>query len=362
MKKMFLCIIIAGNAIFPLQAEEESAPPATVKTGIVFEAEDFQQRRYVGSVVSPAVINLVARVVGEIQEVNFLDGANVEKGEMLYRIDPVQYEAAVKTVEAEIARCEAEIEYAQSAYERAKLLHEKNAASKDSMENNQRVLRACEANLLSAQAALITAKDNLKNTVIIAPITGTIGVTNFSAGNYVSHDSGVLARIIQTDPLRVRFSVSNRDFLSMFGSPEQFKKNASIRLRLADDSTYPEEGSVELVNNEANKNTDTLQVFARFHNPERKLVAGSTVTVTLSDRRAQKLPAILPSAVLHDKDSAFVYVVDAENRVEKRVIVPGNTRADIQFVRSGLKPGERIVTDGTHKIAHGDIVAPAPAR
>ncbi len=363
MRTMFWCMVLAGSAVFAFGAEgEPAAPPATVKTGLVFEAEDFQQRRYVGLAVSPAVINLVARVAGEIQEVTFQDGATVEKDEVLYRIDPVQYEAAVKTAEAEIARCKAELEYAKSAYNRSLSLYAKSAASKDTMENNLRTLRVAEASLLSAEATLITAKDNLKNTAIAAPITGTIGVTNFSVGNYVSLDSGMLAKIIQTDPLRVRFAVSNRDFLSMFGSPEQFRQNASIRLRLADDSIYPEEGSIELVNNEANKNTDTLQVFARFHNPDRKLVAGSTVTVTLSDRRAQKLPAVLPSAVLYDKESAFVYVVDAENRVDKRRIVPGNARADLLFIRSGLKAGETVVTDGTHKISHGDLVSPSLAR
>lgn len=363
MSRFLLGMILVWASISVIGADTDySTPPQVVKVTTVFESEDFQFRRYVGAVVSPAVINLMPRVAGEIQEVAFIDGANVKKGEILYRIDPVQYEAAVKTAEAEIARCKAERDYAQSTFDRIKLLYAKNATSKDTMENNEKILRVWEANLQSAEAALITAKDNLKKTSIVSPISGTIGVTNFTVGNYVLPDSGTLARIIQTDPIRIRFAVSNRDFLSMFGSPEQFKERASIRLCLADDSTYPEEGTVELVNNEANKNTDTLQVFACFHNPNRKLVAGSTVTVILSDRQAKKLPAILPSAVLHDNDSAYVYVVSTENRAEKRIIVPGNTHADIQFVRSGLKPGDRVVTDGTHKIANGDLITPSSER
>ncbi len=354
-KSIFVFVMLL--AVSGLLAQEAAVP--TVKVSQVFEAEDNQQRRYTGLIVSPAVINLVARVAGEITEVNFKDGSSVNEGQVLYRIDPVQYEAAVKAAEAEIAQCNAELGYAKSNYNRISNLERSNVASKDAMENSLRSLQVSEANLLAAEAALITAKDNLKNTTITAPISGVIGVTNFARGNYVSLSSGTLVKVIQTDPIRVKFAISNRDFLSGFGTPKAFNENASIRLRLADGTQYPIEGDAELINNEANQNTDTLQVYAKFSNPDLKLFPGSSVTVMLSRKQAQKLPAILPSVLMHDRNSSFVYVLDEANKVEKRTVVPGNSTPTALFISSGLKVGERVISDGNHKAMPGATVNPA---
>lgn len=326
MRPLF-CFFAFLAALLPLSAHEGLV--STVKEGVVFEAGNSQARRYTGLVVSPSVINLVARVTGEITEVNFRDGDTVEKGQVLYRIDPTQYDAAVKSAEAAVALSKAEFKYAESNYNRFRHLHDSQAASRDSMENSLRAMQVGEANLLAAEAALITARDNLKNTVIYSPIAGTIGVTDFTAGNYVSPGSGTLVKVIQTDPVRVRFSISNRDFLSLFGSPAGFRKNASIRIRLADGGIYSEFGEPELVNNEANRNTDTLQVYAKFKNPDMKLVAGSSVTVTLSQKESVKLPAVLPSALMHDRNSVYVYVLDDANTIEKRKVRVGNASANV---------------------------------
>ncbi len=357
--KKSVSMVVLLLAMLGVRAQEGGAPPVqTVKVSQVFEAEDNQQRRYTGLIVSPAVINLVARVAGEILEVNFLDGSFVKKDQVLYRIDPVQYQAAVKAAEAEITQCRAELEYAKSNYNRISKLEKSNVASRDALESSLRAMQVCEANLLAAEAALITAADNLKNTVITSPISGMIGVTNFAPGNYVSLSSGTLVKVIQTDPIRVKFAISNRDFLSGFGTPKAFNEYASIRLRLADGSQYPQEGNAELINNEANQNTDTLQVYGKFSNPEMKLFAGSSVSVILSRKMPAKFPAILPSALMHDRNSSYVYLLDDANKIEKRTVVTGNSTPNAQFITSGLKIGDRVVSDGNHKVMPGETVNP----
>lgn len=358
MRKLFYCSILF-LIVLGIWAHEAGAPlKQTVRVSQVFEAEDNQQRRYTGQIVSPAVINLVARVAGEIKEVHFKDGSFVEKEQVLYQIDPVQYEAAVKEAEAATAEHRAELEYARSNYQRISKLEKKSVTSKDALESSLRSMQVCEANLLAAEAALITASDNLKNTAITSPIFGMIGVTNFTKGNYVSLNSGTLVKVIQTDPIRVKFAISSRDFLSGFGTPKNFSKNALIRLYLADNSLYPEKGSVELINNEANQNTDTLQVYAKFNNPDMKLFAGNSVTVVLSRKEPLKLPAIKPSALMHDRNSSYVYVLDKDNKIEKRQVVRGNSDSNAQFIVSGLKVGERVVSDGNHKVMADDLVNP----
>ncbi len=327
-----------------------TAPVPAVAADKVQEIEDFESRRYTGLMVSPSVVNIVPRVSGEILEVGFHDGDAVKQGQMLYRLDPVQYDAAVKSAEAKIAECKAKLEYSQKNYDRTLALYEKNAMSRDSMENTKSSLEANKASLLAGEAELIRAKDDLKNTLISAPIAGIAGVTNYTKGNYITPSSGTLVTIIQVSPIRVRFSISTADFLNLFGSLEKLKKLGSVKIKLSNGTLYPEDGEIELINNEANKNTDTIQIFAKFKNENHDLIVGSTVEVRLSKKKGAKVPAISPAAIMHDNNGSFVYVVGKDNMPEKRYVVLGNATSDMQMVTSGLKPGETVITSGVHKV------------
>lgn len=322
----------------------------------VSEVEDHETRHYTGQVVSPSVVNIVARVSGEILEIGFKDGEVVQEGQMLYRLDPVQYEAAVKGAEASIAKCKAELAYAQSNFDRISLLYEKQASSLDTMENTKATLGAAKAALLAAEAELIKANDDLKNTVITAPQSGVVGVTAFTKGNYVTPNSGTLLTIIRIQPIRVRFSISTADLLAMFGSHKELLENGSVTIKLADGNSLGETGSIELLNNEVNPKTDAIQIYASFPNAERKLFTGSTLSVTLSCRNGKRLPAISPSALMHDSQGSYVYVLGAQNIVEKRYVTPGNATPERQLIKSGLTPGETVVCKGSHKTLPGMTV------
>lgn len=357
----FLSAATGMNAFAAASNKAKPAGPApamqvpipVVSAEKVGEAEDFESRRYTGLLVSPSVVNIIPRVSGEILEVGFHDGDVVKKGQILYRLDPVQYDAAVKSVEAKITECKARLEYSQKNYDRTLALFEKNAMSLDSMESAKSSLETNKAALLAAEAELIRAKDDLRNTVISAPIDGIAGVTAYTQGNYLTPSSGKLVTIIQVQPVRVRFSISTADFLNIFGSLENLKKQGSVRLKLSDGKSYDEEGEVEMINNEANSNTDTIQVFARFKNPKHRLIVGSTVEVRLARRNGVRIPAIDASAIMHDNKGSFVYVVGKGNMPEKRYVVLGNSTSKLQMVVSGLKVGESVITRGVHKVFPG---------
>ena len=322
------------------------------------EAADFESRRYTGQLVSPSVVQIVPRVSGEILEVGFQDGSLVRQGQMLYRLDPIQYEAAVKSAEAKIAECKAKLAYAQKNYDRNYSLYEKKAASLDSMENTRSSLEACNASLLAAEAELIKAKDNLKNTVITSPMEGVVGVTTFTRGNYITPNSGELVSIIQYQPVRVRFSLSTSDFLSMFGNLENLRRNGIVRIQLADGKWYSVSGTIEFLNNEANRKTDTIQVFASFPNADYQLIVGSTVGVTLAKKKGKWIPAVPPSAVMHDSQGAYLFLVDAAGKVEKRYVATGNSTPELQMIVSGVSKGDTVVVRGTHKAMDGAVVEP----
>ena len=368
-KKIVAGILLAGVAAFMLTAQNKGAkkgaapkmppmPAAVVAVDKVVEMNDMERRNYTGLIVSKSVVNITARVSGEIQKVGFKDGSIVKKGQVLYKLDPVQYEAAVKGAEAKVAECKARFEYAKNSYGRNSSLYDKKAASRDTMENTKSALETSRAAVMAAEAELIAARDNLKYTTITAPIGGHVGVTNYTLGNYLTPSSGTLVTIIQIQPVRVRFSISSADYLSMFGSVENLKKTASIRLQLSDGKDYPTEGKVELINNEANTMTDAIQVYATFPNQDFKLLVGSTVRVTLTKKQGKKVPAIAPSAVMYDSRGAFVYVLAKDNKVEKRYVVPGNSTPDWQLINSGLKKGETVIVQGTHKTMPGATVEP----
>ena len=357
MKKILL-ISACGAVLCSIAgaATPQAAPKPMVAVGKVTAIDNVEHRRYSGLVQAPAVVNLMPRVSGELMKVGFKNGDYVKKGQTLYTFDSIRYQAAVKSAEAKIAECKAHLTYAQNNYSRTNQLHASQAASKDSLENTLSALEAYKSAMLAAEAALITAKDDLKNTVILAPMDGVIGLTNFTEGNYITPASGILATINQVSPIRVKFAMSNRDFLQMFGSMENLKKEAQIALRLADDSDFEEIGKVEFIDNSANVRTDTIQIYAEFPNKSKKLLPGSTVSVMLDRKVGEKCPAIAPSAIMIDNKTSYVYVLDKDNKAIRRDVVTGSVCGKHVIIEKGLKIGETVITDGTHKVRPGAAV------
>ena len=365
---LFLCAVPFVRAAMPGPGMPVPAP--VVEVGEVLAVQDTRSRRYTGRVVSPATVSLVPRVAGEILEVGFRDGDTVQAGQMLYRIDPVRYEAAVKNARGKVVQYKAEHAYARADLARNRSLFKKQAVSRDVLESAERTEQVAYGELLAAEADLVTAQDDLRNTRIVAPMAGRIGVTAFTAGNYVTTSSGTLVTLVRTDPVRVRFGLSVRDMQAVFGSEEELRSLGRVRVRLADGTDYGTEGRVTIVDNTAEGRTDTIQVYAELANPQSRLVPESTVVVTLyrqTDslvpestvvvtlyRQTDSLvPAVPPSAVQHDAQGAFVYVVQEDDRVSLHRVTLGNLVGESQTVRSGLTVHERVVTDGTHKVADG---------
>ena len=329
----------------------------------VAEVADFKTRTYPGRVVPVAQVNVVPQVSGEILEVGFENGTAIKAGQLLYRLDSVKYEAAVKNAEAKVAECKANLSYAELSYTRHKKLLESRAVSLDAVDNALSQRDSSRAAYAAAQAELISAKDDLKHCRIVAPIDAKIGSTAFTKGNYVTTSSGTLVTLVQYRPIRVRFSISNREYLEMFGgTTKSLREDGVVELVLADGRTYDEPGEIEYTENAADERTDTMQVYALFKNDSFNLKPGGTVTVTLTTKKGVLRPAIPPTAVLQDVQGPYVWVVGSDGRASRRAIARGDVSGDWLFVEKGLKKGERIVGDGAHKVHKGMVVNPAPER
>ena len=314
-------------------------------------------RTFSGRVLSPETVAVVAQVAGEVKKVNFEEGALLKKGAVMYKIDPVKYEAAVASAKAQVAQAAASADYARKSFDRAQALFDKKVASPDDLDAATSAKAQADATLAAAEAALVTAEDNLAHCTIKAPVDGKVGLNAAAAGNYVSTASGALATIVRQDPVRVAFAPGSRDYLAVFGGEKGLKELFAVGVRLAD-GTLLEGGEIEFAGNEVNASTDTMPVYARFANPDGLLVPGATVKVEVQAREPRRYVSLPVTAVQRDGDQAFVWMVGENNLPVRRDIEAGPATATYQTVLSGLEAGEEVIVRGTHKVMPGVPVEP----
>lgn len=365
----FFCALVCANALLlsggmngalaaeaPAPAGAPAASAPAVAAGRVFAAEKLPGRRYPARVTAVSEVSVTSRVTGEIIERPYAEGGLVKKGDVLYRLDPVRYEAEAENARGALREAEAEHAYAQASLKRIRDLWQKNAQSKDEYDQAVRTEKTAAAAVTQAKAQLTLAEDDLKHTVITSPVTGRAGVSLYPVGSWLGSSAGTLTTVVTTDPMRLRFAVSMRDLAERFGSAEALREKGRVQLELADGSVYGKEGRVVFTENTAGSDTDTLDVYTEFANPDEKLVAGSTAAAILECAADGSTAAILPSAVMHDSEGAWVWVIRDDLTAEKRRITLGDVTDDAAIVLSGLTVGERVITEGTHKPAEGSAV------
>lgn len=355
-KNIALHISIAAFLVSPLSAapqqspSEAGAPRIPVPVCNATTEYELAEYRYTGRVVPISSVDITSRISADLTKIGFKDGDFVKKGQLLYVFDDTRYDATMKMDQAKIAEYEAKLIYAKNDYERIDQLYKKGVSTKDEMESALSQYKSYQASLLGAKAEFILSEDDYNHCRIYSPISGVIGLTNYTEGNYITPSSGILVTIIQLDPIRVKFSMSTRDFLNNFSDIEGLKKNCTVKIKMADNSFFDEEGSIEFVNNEAVKTTDTIQVFAKFKNSKSRLLPNNTVAVYLGNKKGVEKVVIPSTALMYDEDSPYVFVLDDNNVPKRRNVSLGRMDGGRQFVNSGLKAGERVVSDGVHKV------------
>ena len=232
-----------------------------------------------------------------------------------------------------------------------------------------------EAELLGAEAKLILAQDDLAYTRIESMLTGRVGRVNYTEGNYITQQSGPLCKVVQIDPIYVRFSMSEHDFAAYYGNLEELKKRAHISLQLANGDFYDGKGEISFIDNEIKTKTDSIYVWATYSNPDGVLNPGGLCTVHISSIEGEEYPSVKVSAVMFDADGHFVYVIEdgqfdtVNERGEVEGKHPGKTavRRSVsigpgdgvyQSIRSGLNVGDVVVVGGSNKIIPGGEIIP----
>ena len=368
------CVAIGwfGNQVFgPKERAREvaAAVDPTVAVGVAEKTAFNPETEYVGHVEPVQEADILPQTEGYLKKVCFTEGAFVKAGDVLFEIDVEQYEAARRLRHAEVRSAEAKVTVAQAEVDRATRYHNRLASADDrgvtaterdtaetTLASAQAALNAAVAAVEQAKAAAAIADFNMKHTVVKAPISGRIGKALRHVGDYVSPSKSVLARVVQTDPIRVRFPVTDKEYGAWQAAAERGGASVAsrrLRLRLADGTEYAHVGALDFGDNKVDRETATVVLFARFGNPAGALLPDAFVRVLCDEIRPPSVLTVPAGAVERTADGFRVWTLAADGTVKATPVEAGETWRDRTAIRNGLGEGSRIVVAGGFKLRDG---------
>jgi len=351
---------LAGCSRGEAQAAPAGGPPPAppVSVAAVVSRNVVEQQDFSGRIEAVESAQIRARVPGTIDSVQFKPGALVKKGDVLFVIDPRSYQAEVAKLEAAVASSKAKAELGRTELERSKRLMADNAIAQRDFDERAASARQLEAGAQADQAALAVARLNLDYTTVRAPFAGRIGKAEVTVGNLID-SSVVLTSLVSISPVYVSFDGDESTFLSIGGAAREGGKGVKVRTGLTNETGFPHEGRLDFIDNRVDPASGTVRMRAVLENKDGLLIPGLFARVQVgADVGAPAALLINDAAIGTDQNRKYVYVVNAENKAEYRVVQLGPLVDGLRVARSGLKPGERIVVNGLQRVRPGSPVAP----
>lgn len=346
----FVVLIVAGYFAWqhykkmPETAEE--AVERTVSAAPLIEREAEVEKNYIGYVTPVHDVSVRPYISGFVDEIRVKGGSEVKAGDVMVIIDQAEYKARLDAAKAAVAQAEASFNNSSVYYQRMQKAGAR-AVSKTELDNAKASFLSAEAALEQAKAALAEAQVNYDYTVIRATIDGVVGDVPLSKGDYVSPEN-VLLTVIQYNPIRVVFSITDKDYLEEAGRPEMFA-GETLRLKLADGAVYPQTGTFGYVDNQIDKSTNSIAVYADFANPDRRLVANAYVNVLVEKKYRGMV--VRKDLVYIEPDGSYIYVAGANGVVKTAVNILSEYGNNNYILKNTFTPGESIVLD---KMGAGD--------
>lgn len=311
-------------------------------------------------------VSLLPKVTGTVKKVMFVEGSLVKAGDVLFEIDPLKYQAAYDLAKARLDSAKAQYVKAERDYNRQVKLSREKFASKATFDTAESLYLQSKAAVEEAQANLDVATIDLENTKVTAPISGKISKAFVTQGNYVVASNIVLARIVQTNPIRISFSLTDKE-LAAIQKKGYKKEELNARIKLSTGDIINEQVRETFTDNVINPSTATVSVYADVDNSDNRLIPGNYVQTSISDNKPTYSLVVPQSALNQDQEGAFVYIAkvipekSSENELhgiaEQRRVVLGSATADNeQVILSGLTDGEMVITQGTIKIQNNSPI------
>ena len=337
------------------QAGYGAGGQATVLTQTVQKRPVALGKNFIAKVEAINAADVIPEVSGYVDQVLFKEGSLVQEGDVLFIIDQDRYKAAVTTAEAALEKANATEKQLASNYKRELSLYNESMLSKADLEVAESNLANAKANVKAAQASLDLAKLDLQYTEVRAPISGYIGKALVTKGNFATRAATRLARVIQMDPVRVVFSITDKERLS--GMDQFANASPDIQVALPNGETIDLPSATVFSDNEINAQTATMAVYAQAANAENKLIPGNYVNVTVSMDKFRPMILVPQSAVSQDATGQYVMTVNGDDTTVQKYITIGDSVGQNYVVVSGLDDGDRIVIIGQQKLQNGQKVA-----
>jgi multidrug efflux system membrane fusion protein len=351
------------------------APPPTIPVSTLVEREVTDFSEYTGRTDALESVSVRARVTGELKAMPFSEGSEVHgpvrnadgtvtPGDLLFRIDPDPYQAMVDQAEGQLQLYKAQRTLAEQTYAQDKQAYDAGAGSVFQINQDKANIESADARIKTAEAALKSARLNLAYTEIRAPLSGRVSRYYYTPGNLVSENQTLLTTIVSMEKMYAYFDVEERAFQRLVNGSSGALSAVPVRMAIEGEAGYPHRGKLNFINNQVNPSTGTIALRALFDNERSKtglwkMIPGMFVRVRLDLGMPYKASLVVDKAIGSDQGLKFVYVVDAENKIQYRRVKTGALQEDglrviepYQEPKSdkeqpvGVKPGERVVVGG----------------
>jgi multidrug efflux system membrane fusion protein len=332
-------------------AQNAAPPPPAVSTADVVIKPISQWDAFNGRIEAVQSVQLRPRVSGYIDKVNYTEGDEVKKGQVLFTIDDRTYRAAREQAQAELVRARNQAALARSESGRTEKLIGSQAISTEVWEQRRSSAAQAQSNVLAAQAQFDLAQLNLDFTRVIAPIDGRASRAMITAGNLVTtgDSASVLTTLVSLDKVYVYFDVDEATFLRYQNDGRRTTK-LPVKVGLVGEDGYPHQGIVDFTDNQLNAGTGTIRMRALLENAERRFTPGLFARVQMPGSAEFNAMLINDKSVMTDQDRKFVYIVDKDGKAQRRDIEVGRVAGGLRIVQKGLAAGDRVIVDGMQKV------------
>ena len=370
---ILLCIWMLAACEQRNEYVEPPPPKVTVAKPLQQEVTDYLE--FTGTTQAFEEVEVRARVAGFLQSMNFTPGTKVEKGELLFVIDPREYQAELNAANAELGSAEAQLKRAEIEFKRAEKLFKQKAGAETDVVKWRGQRDVARADVLRAKAKIEKADLDLSYTQVTAPITGRVGRNLVDLGNLVGErEPTLLTTVTRYDPMYAYFNLNERDLLKVMAmnrnkiqekgiDPAEdpvSEADIPVFLELANEEGYPHQGELDFAESGVDEETGTLQLRGVFPNPGPApvLIPGLFVSLRMPVDKRDNALLVTERAIGSDQGGRFLLAVNSENMVEKRPIRMGQLVDGLRVIEEGLQPDDSVVVNGLQRARPGAKVDP----
>jgi RND family efflux transporter MFP subunit len=360
-----VCLLLAMILGCDRKEAESTAMPPEVVVAEVIQKDVPIYGEWVGTTAGYVDAQIRARIQGYLLSLGYTEGSVVKANDLLFKIDPRPYQAALDQAKAELARAEAAYNKSLLDVKRNTPLAAEGAISQKELDDATQASAANRASVASARAELVNAQLNLDWTSVASPINGIAGIATSQIGDLIVENT-VMTTVSQVNPIKVIFPISEREYLKLADRIEKVSSKAeakpskadSLELLLADGSVYPHKGRAVLADRQVDVKTGTITIVSYFPNPAHLLRPGLFAKIRTPVETRTGALLVQQRAVKELQGTYQVAVIGDENKVAFRNVTPGPRVGSLWLIDDGLKPGEQVIVEGLLKVREGMVVTP----